>query len=63
MPIYVFECRKCKNEVEELQKMDDPPPEKCTKCGAEGEMVKTIRASNFTLGEGGVGWAKDGYSG
>lgn len=63
MPIYVYGCRKCGNKVEELQKMEDPPPSKCEKCGVEGEMVKKIGVSNFTLADGGVGWAKDGYSG
>jgi putative FmdB family regulatory protein len=63
MPIYVYECQKCNEEVEEIQKMTDPAPEKCEKCGAAGEMKKKIGVSNFTLGEGGVGWAKDGYSG
>lgn len=63
MPIYVYGCRKCGEEIEEIQKMDDPAPEKCEKCGVKGEMEKKMGTSNFTLGEGGVGWAKDGYSG
>lgn len=63
MPIYVYECRKCGAEIEEIQKMSDPPPSQCEKCGAEGELEKKIGASNFALAEGGVGWAKDGYSG
>ena len=63
MPIYVFKCSKCNEEFEEIQKMNDPAPEKCEKCEAKGTMEKQIGKSNFTLGEGGVGWAKDGYSG
>lgn len=61
MPIYTYACSKCKAEVEEIQKFDDPPPPKCEKCGAEGSMTKTMSPSNFQLKGG--GWADDGYSG
>ena len=60
MPIYTYACEKCKAEVEEIQKLDDPPPPRCEKCGAEGSMKKTIAPSNFQLKGG--GWASDGYS-
>jgi len=63
VPIYVYKCRKCGHVVEEIQKMDDPPPVKCDKCGTKGTMEQTMGVSNFTLAPGGVGWGKDGYSG
>jgi len=59
MPIYVYSCGECKEEVEEIQKIDDPPPEECPKCGKKGTLRKTMGVSNFQLV--GSGWAKDGY--
>jgi len=59
MPIYVYVCRECKAEVEEIQKMDDPPPAECPKCGERGTMSRTMGLPNFQLV--GSGWSKDGY--
>lgn len=63
MPLYVYKCSKCQAEVEEIQKMDDPAPDPCPHCQAKGSLEKTMGASNFALKPGGVGWAKNGYSG
>jgi putative FmdB family regulatory protein len=60
MPIYTYICEKCKEEVEEIQKMDDPPPPECSSCKSKGTMKKTISRSNFQLKGG--GWADDGYA-
>lgn len=57
MPIYEFKCSSCKDKLERIQKLRDPPPV-CEKCKVE--MEKQISASNFELKGG--GWAKDGYS-
>ena len=55
MPIYVYECDRCKGTLKVLQKMDAPPPECC------GEKARKVMApSNFVLRGG--GWFKDGYS-
>ena len=35
MPIYEYECEKCGNPVDVLQKIGDAPPAKCEKCGAK----------------------------
>ena len=59
MPIYVYICGKCKEEVEEIQRIDDPAPEECSKCGAKDTLRKTMGITNFQLL--GPGWAKDGY--
>ena len=59
MPIYVYLCGKCKEEVEEIQKIDDPAPEECPKCGKKDTLRKTMGVSNFQLKGG--GWAEDGY--
>jgi len=59
MPIYTYLCRECKAQIEEIQKLKDPPPEQCPECEAKGSLEKTMGVSNFQLL--GSGWAKDGY--
>ena len=63
MPMYVYRCSACEASVEELQKMDDPPPQECPECQAKGTLEKVLGVSNFSLKPGGVGWANNGYSG
>jgi putative FmdB family regulatory protein len=60
MPIYLYECKECSTEVEEIQKMDADPPVECEACGKKGTLEKKMAASSFVLV--GSGWAKDGYS-
>jgi putative FmdB family regulatory protein len=60
MPLYTYRCSKCKAEVEELQKFDDPPPPECPECKEKDSLERTLGVSNFQLK--GSGWAKDGYS-
>jgi putative FmdB family regulatory protein len=60
MPIYTYACSKCKAEVEELQKFEDPPPPACSSCKEEGSMKRQLSKSNFSLKGG--GWADDGYA-
>lgn len=59
MPVYVYECRECKKQLEELQKINDPAPEQCPACKALGSLERCMSPSNFQLV--GSGWAKDGY--
>ncbi len=59
MPIYEYACQKCGNEVDVLQKMDDPPPTKCEKCGAKNKMVRRVSRTSFVLKGG--GWGADLY--
>lgn len=47
MPMYEYECEKCKEVTEALQRTDDPPLEKCEKCG--GKLSKVITGMNFHL--------------
>jgi len=59
MPIYEFECRKCKARSEVFQKLSDKPPTKCSKCG--GRLEKQISASAIQFK--GSGWYVTDYAG
>jgi putative FmdB family regulatory protein len=58
MPIYEYECRKCKAHVEILQKIADKPLTKCRKCG--GRLEKQWSATSFQLK--GTGWYATDYA-
>ena len=45
MPIYEYQCRKCKAHIEVFQKTTDKPPAKCRKCG--GRLEKQISTSSI----------------
>jgi putative FmdB family regulatory protein len=47
MPIYQYECQKCGELTEVLQKFSDEPLTKCKKCG--GELKKIISKSSSAL--------------
>jgi putative FmdB family regulatory protein len=59
MPIYEYECRKCKAHVEVLQKITDKPLTKCRKCG--GRLEKQWSSTSFQLK--GTGWYATDYAG
>jgi putative FmdB family regulatory protein len=59
MPIYEFECRKCKDRLEVFQKMSDKPPAKCRKCGGRLEKLVSASAIQFK----GSGWYVTDYAG
>lgn len=59
MPIYEFECRKCKSHLEVFQKMSDKPPVKCRKCGGRLEKLVSASAIQFK----GSGWYVTDYAG
>ena len=59
MPIYEFECRKCKDHLEVFQKMSDKPPVKCKKCGGRLEKLVSASAIQFK----GSGWYVTDYAG
>jgi putative FmdB family regulatory protein len=58
VPIYEYECTKCKRRVDVMQKMTDPPPSACETCG--GPLERVISPAGFQLKGG--GWYKDGYA-
>ena len=59
MPIYEYECVKCKSRVEVFQKMSDKPPTKCKKCGGRFEKQLSASAIQFK----GSGWYVTDYAG
>ena len=59
MPIYEFECRKCKAHIEVFQKVSDKSPTKCRKCGGRLEKLISAPAIQFK----GSGWYVTDYAG
>lgn len=59
MPIYQYQCQACGHELEEMQKLGEPPHKKCPKCG-QMSLNKTISAVGFQLK--GSGWYASGYT-
>lgn len=59
MPIYEYECRKCKAYTEAFQKVSDKPLTKCRKCGGRLEKKLSAPAIQFK----GSGWYVTDYGG
>ena len=59
MPIYEYECRKCKAHVEAFQKVNDKPLTKCGKCRGKLERKISAPAIQFK----GSGWYVTDYAG
>ena len=59
MPIYEYECKKCKAHVEAFQKVSDKPLTKCSKCGGKLERKISAPAIQFK----GSGWYVTDYAG
>lgn len=57
MPLYDYECPKCKSRIEKLQNINDDTLIICSVCGTE--MKRQIGVTSFRLKGG--GWYKDGY--
>jgi putative FmdB family regulatory protein len=58
MPIYEYECQKCKAHIELFQKMSDKAPTKCRKCGGRLEKLFSAPAIQFK----GSGWYVTDYA-
>jgi putative FmdB family regulatory protein len=58
MPLYEYECTKCGEIEEAIQKFSDPPLTTCPHCS--GKLNKLISQSSFHLK--GTGWYATGYS-
>ena len=57
MPIYEYQCAKCRKVHEIWQKITEPNATKCPACG--GKIERLISASGFALK--GTGWYKTDY--
>ena len=51
MPIYEYQCEKCENRFEMLQKITADPLKECPECG--GSVNKLISSTSFILKGGG----------
>jgi putative FmdB family regulatory protein len=58
LPIYEYECESCHRRTERMQKLSDPPLEKCDHCG--GKLRKIISAPGIQFK--GSGWYVTDYS-
>jgi len=58
VPLHEFQCRKCGNRFERIQKFSDSDPKKCPKCGA-GKLERLLHASSVRFK--GSGWYATDY--
>src|ERR1041385_262923 len=58
MPIYEYECRKCKAHIEVFQKVSDKPPTRCRNCGGKLDRIISAPAIQFK----GSGWYVTDYA-
>ena len=58
MPLYEYECINCKERVEIIQRISDPPYTHCPKCGAEMKKLISSPAIQFK----GSGFYKTDYA-
>lgn len=59
MPIYEYECLKCHQTTEALQKFSDSPLSRCPHC--KGKLKKLMSLNSFHLK--GSGWYVTDYAG
>jgi putative FmdB family regulatory protein len=57
MPLYEYQCKKCKHRFEQIQKFSDKPVKKCPKCGGPVEKLISTSAVQFK----GSGWYVSDY--
>ncbi|PYP91878.1 MAG: transcriptional regulator [Candidatus Angelobacter sp. Gp1-AA117] len=59
MPLYEYQCKKCKHRFEKIQKYSDPMVKKCPECGGPVEQMISAPAVQFK----GSGWYVTDYAG
>jgi putative FmdB family regulatory protein len=59
VPLYEYQCKKCKHRFEKIQKFSDPPVRKCPECGGTVEQLLHAPAVQFK----GTGWYVTDYAG
>jgi putative FmdB family regulatory protein len=58
MPLYEYQCKKCKHTFEKIQSFSDPPIKKCPECGGSVEKLLSAPAVQFK----GTGWYATDYA-
>ncbi|OGF67066.1 MAG: hypothetical protein A2Y62_12605 [Candidatus Fischerbacteria bacterium RBG_13_37_8] len=58
MPLYEYECKKCKFRIEKIQKITDPPLQYCEKC--HGPLRKLLSSPSIRFK--GTGWYVTDYA-
>ena len=58
MPLYEYQCKKCKHRFEKIQKFSDPLVKKCPECGGPVEQMLSAPAVQFK----GSGWYVTDYA-
>jgi putative FmdB family regulatory protein len=58
VPLYEYQCRKCGQRVEKIQKFSDPPLTRCEHCGGKLERLLSSPAIQFK----GTGWYLTDYA-
>lgn len=58
MPIYEFQCKKCKHRFEKIQSFSARMPKKCPECGGPLEQLQHAPAIHFK----GAGWYVTDYA-
>ena len=59
MPLYEYECEKCRHRFERIQKFSDPPVDVCPNCG-EHQVKKLL--SSPAIQFKGTGWYITDYA-
>jgi putative FmdB family regulatory protein len=47
MPLYEYQCQKCRRRFEKIQKINDPPCKKCSSCGGPLKKLLSSPAIQF----------------
>jgi putative FmdB family regulatory protein len=58
VPLYEYQCKKCKHRFEKIQKFSDPLVKKCPKCGGPVEQLLSAPSVQFK----GSGWYVTDYA-
>ena len=58
MPLYEYRCLSCRETIEVIQKVADPPRTECPSCGGELEKLLSAPAIQFK----GEGWYVTDYA-
>jgi putative FmdB family regulatory protein len=58
VPLYEYECSKCKNRFEKIESVSSPTVKKCPKCGGRSKRLVSRSAIQFK----GSGWYVTDYA-